>query len=247
MTPATLKHLAELRRRLIITLALLCLAMAAVYAFKQPLLAFLLHPLLATPNAPQSIVFTAVPELFFAYLKITVWGGVFLTLPVLMYQIWCFFAPGLYKHERQAVLPQLIAAPLLFYGGGLFAYFAVLPLALKFFLGFTQQGVSALPNITDYLGLLFNFAFGFGLAFNLPVILIILMQLGVFQPQQLARWRRFAIVVVFVVATLITPPDPFSQLMLALPLVALYELAIVVGRYQQRRRQHRKSTSAPKI
>lgn len=232
MKSATLKHLAELRRRLIVTLVLLCVAMAGVYAVKEPLLAFLLKPLLATPNAPQTLVFSAVPELFFTYLKITVWGGVFLTLPILMYQIWRFFAPGLYKHERQAVLPQLIAAPVLFYGGGLFAYFGVLPLALKFFLGFAQEGVSALPNVTEYLGLLFNFAFGFGLAFNLPVILIILMQLGVFKPEQLASWRRFAVVAVFVVATLITPPDPFSQLMLALPLVGLYELAIVIGRYQ---------------
>jgi len=234
MNSKTMAHLAELRRRLIITLVILCVAMAGVYACKQPLLDFMLKPLLATPNAPQSLVYSAVPELFFAYLKITVWGGVFITLPILMYQIWRFFAPGLYKHERKAVLPQLIAAPLLFYGGGLFAYLGVLPLALKFFLGFNQQGVSALPNITDYLGLLFNFAFGFGLAFNLPVVLIILMQLGVFKPEQLARWRRFAIVAVFVVATIITPPDPFSQLMLALPLVGLYELAILIGRYQAR-------------
>ncbi len=239
MKSSTLTHLTELRRRLIITLVLLCFAMAGVYAFKEVLLGLLLQPLLNTPNAPQNIVFSAVPELFFAYLKITVWGGVFITLPILMYQIWRFFAPGLYKHERNAVLPQLIAAPLLFYGGGLFAYFAVLPLALKFFLGFNQAGVSALPNVTDYLGLLFNFAFGFGLTFNLPVILIILMQLGVLKPEQLARYRRFAIVAVFVVATLITPPDPFSQLMLALPLVALYELAILIGRYQARTKAKR--------
>lgn len=234
MKAKTLAHLTELRHRLIVTLVILCVAMTGVYVLKEPLLTFLLKPLLATPNAPQTIVFSAIPELFFAYLKITVWGGVFITLPILMYQIWRFFAPGLYKHEKKAVLPQLIAAPLLFYGGGAFAYFGVLPLALKFFLGFNQQGVSALPNVTDYLGLLFNFAFGFGLAFNLPVILIILMQLGVFKPEQLARWRRFAIVAVFVVATIITPPDPFSQLMLALPLVGLYELAILIGRYQAR-------------
>lgn len=236
MNPKTLKHLAELRRRLILTLLVLCAAMAGVYAGKEVLLAFLLQPLLATPNAPQTIVFTAVPELFFAYLKITVWGGVFLTLPVFMFQIWRFFAPGLYRHERRAVLPQLMAAPVLFYGGGVFAYFAVLPLALRFFLGFVQEGVSALPNVTDYLGLLFNFAFGFGLAFNLPVVLVLLMQLGILKPAQLARWRRFAIVAAFVVATLITPPDPFSQLMLALPLVGLYELAILIGRYQARRK-----------
>ncbi len=232
MTPATFKHLTELRRRLILSLLVLCAAMAVVYGFKAPLLNVLLQPLLATPNAPQSLVFSAVPELFFAYLKITVWGGVFLTLPVFMHQIWHFFAPGLYKHERRAVWPLLVAAPLLFYGGGLFAYLGVLPLALTFFLGFTQQGVVALPNITEYLGLLFNFAFGFGLAFNLPVVLVLLMRLGVLTHTQLARWRRFAIVAVFVLATLITPPDPFSQLLLALPLVGLYELAILIGRLQ---------------
>ena len=237
MNPKTLAHLAELRRRLIVTLVILCVAMGGVYAAKEPLLDVLLRPLMATPNAPQTLVFSAIPELFFAYLKITVWGGVFLTLPVLMYHIWRFFAPGLYQHERQAVLPQLIAAPVLFYGGGCFAYFGVLPLALKFFLGFTQPGVSALPNVTEYLGLLFNFAFGFGLAFNLPVVLVILMQLGVLEPAQLARWRRFAVVAVFVVATIITPPDPFSQLMLALPLVGLYEVAILIGRYQARRKR----------
>ncbi|PZP39064.1 MAG: twin-arginine translocase subunit TatC [Pseudomonas fluorescens] len=233
MSPALVAQLNELRWRLILVLAFMVLAMLAVYAFKVPILNGLLEPLLNHPEAPKDFVVSSVSELFFIYLKITTWGGVFVMMPFLIFQIWKFISPGLYSHERTWVRPLLAAMPVLFYGGGVFAYFVVLPLALGFFLSFSQPGVTTLPNVTEYLGLLFNFSFAFGLAFNLPVFLLLLVKVGLLSIEKLVRWRRFAIVIIFVFAAVVTPPDPFSQIFLAVPLIGLYELSILAARWMQ--------------
>lgn len=226
MSLALIKQLNELRWRLLVWLGIMGLLMVAIYAAKAPILDFLLRPLTQGPEAPEDIVFSSVPELFFVYLKITTWGGVFLSMPIFLFQIWKFLAPGLYKNERRWVAPLLTAVPVLFYAGGCFAYFVVLPLALRFFLSFEQPGLKALPNVSQYLGMLFNFAFAFGLAFNLPVFLLLLVRVGILSVEKLRRWRRFAIVIIFIFAAVVTPPDPFSQIFLAVPLIALYEAAI---------------------
>lgn len=231
MSPALIKHLNELRGRLLWAIGFMALAMVGLYCVKEFLLTFLLLPLTSSPEAPAEIVFSSVPELFFVYLRITTWGGVFVAMPFLLFQIWRFLAPGLYGHEKRWVGPLLAAVPVLFYAGGLFAYFVVLPMALRFFLGFSQPGLTALPNVSDYLKMLFNFGFAFGLAFNLPVFLLLLVKVGFLSIEKLKRWRRFAIVLIFIFSAIVTPPDPFSQIFLALPLIALYELAIWAARW----------------
>lgn len=229
MNKETFKYLGELRQRLLAVMGLLGAAVVVLYTFKDILLGWLLMPLMKGPTAPGQIVVSSVPELFFVYLKITTWGGVFVTMPFLLFQLWRFVAPGLHRHERRWVAPMLCAVPVLFYAGGAFAYFVVLPLAMNFFLSFAQPGVSALPNVSEYLGMLFNFSFAFGLAFNLPVFLLLLIKVGILSVEKLRRWRRFAIVIIFVFAAIVTPPDPFSQIFLAVPLIVLYEAAIWAG------------------
>lgn len=226
MDSSFLKYAGEIRQRLLVVFAAVGVAMLMIYLMKEELLELLMRPLTTNVHAPQQIVFSSVTELFFVYLKITTWGGLFVGMPFLLFQVWRFLAPGLYSHERRWVKPMLVAVPVLFYSGGLFAYFVVLPLALNFFLGFSQPGVSALPNVNDYLGLLFNFSFAFGLAFNLPVFLLLLIKVGILDVDKLRRWRRFAVVAILIFAAVVTPPDPFSQLFLALPLMVLYEGAI---------------------
>jgi len=235
MTPALIKHLNELRGRLIWAIVAMAVAIVGLYCVKEWLLALLLRPLTTNPGAPAQIVFSSVPELFFVYLRITTWGGVFLAMPVLLFQIWRFLSPGLYGHEKRWVGPLLAAVPVLFYAGGLFAYFVVLPLALNFFLGFRQPGLTALPNVSDYLKMLFNFGFAFGLTFNLPVFLLLLVKAGILSIEKLRRGRRFAIVLIFIFSAIVTPPDPFSQIFLALPLIALYEAAILGAVWMMRK------------
>ena len=234
MSPALIKHLNELRRRLLGVMLVIGIAMVGLYALKERLLELLLRPLTHSPDAPAQIVFSSVPELFFVYLKITTWGAVFIGMPYLLFQIWRFLSPGLYAHERRWVGPLLAAVPVLFYTGGVFAYFVVLPLALKFFLSFSQPGLTALPNVSDYLKMLFNFSFAFGLAFNLPVFLLLLVKVNILSIDKLVRGRRFAIVLIFIFAAVVTPPDPFSQIFLAVPLIALYEGAIWAARWMNK-------------
>ncbi len=237
MKKSTLKTVAEARGRLVSVLLGMLVGMGILYAFKERVLEVLMLPLTRSEFAPEQVVFTGVTELFFVYLKICTWGGVFIGMPYLLYQAWRFMAPGLYRHERRWVAPLLAAVPVLFYGGGVFAYFVVLPLALNFFLSFAQPGVQALPNVRDYLDMLFNFAFAFGLAFNLPVFLLLLVKVGILSVDLLRRWRRFAIIAIFIFAAIVTPPDPFSQLFLALPLILLYEgaiwAAVLLGREEK--------------
>lgn len=219
-------HIDTLRLSLLRIAIVMIGLMVFLFCVRERLLNVLLHPLLVNPNAPAHIVFSGIPELFFVYLKIATWGGVFIGLPYAFYELWRFLSPGLYSHEKHWVWPLLVAVPLLFYLGGVFAYVVVVPSALSFFLGFYQPGLEALPNLSDYLKFLFSMCFAMGAAFNLPVILVLLVRVGILQVEQLKRFRRFAIVLIFIVAAVMTPPDPFSQIAMAVPLVLLYEAAI---------------------
>lgn len=231
LSPAAVQQIQNLRLRLLRALGVTGALIIGLYTAKEWLLALLLKPLMEGPNAPGQVVFSAVPELFFTYLKISTWGGVFLALPYVFYELWGFISPGLYARERRMIWPLLVAVPLLFYAGGLFAYFFVTPAALGFFLSFSQPGITALPQVGDYLKLLFNFSFALGLAFNMPVVLVLLVRVGILSAETLRRGRRLAVVLVFVFAAFVTPPDPLSQILLALPLIALYEAAILATKW----------------
>lgn len=229
-SPATIRYLADVQMRLIRVVALTGVVIIFLYFNKEWLLDVLLRPVVAGSGEGRQIVALGIPELFFMYLKVCVWGGIFLTVPYLLWEVWRFLSPGLYGHEKRLLWPVLVAVPFLFYAGGLFSYLFVMPLALEFFMGFHQPGVVAMPSLREYFSFLFTMVFVMGFAFNLPTFLLLLMKVGLLKIEQLVAYRRFVFVVVFIVAAILTPPDPVSQCVMALILLMLYESAIIAAR-----------------
>jgi sec-independent protein translocase protein TatC len=187
-------------------------------------------------ESTQRLIYTGLGEAFFTYIKVAFFAGIFLTFPILAVQIWAFIAPGLYRREKRAFLPFLMATPVLFFAGGATVYYGVMPLAWEFFLSFQSGGDdTGLPiqleaRVSEYLSLVMVLIFAFGLCFQLPVLLCLLARAGMVEADMLARRRKYAIIGVFVVAAFITPPDVISQIALALPILALYEVSILLVR-----------------
>lgn len=231
-------HFSELRKRLVGVMLFFALVFVCFYSVKNPLLNALTLPVRAALPLGQTLVYTGIGELFFTYIKISALGAFAVTLPLLLWQLWRFALPGLYPHEKSMLRPYLIVVPVLFYVGVLFAFIVIVPLALQFFLGFVAQEVYALPSVKEYLGFLTRMLLAFGVSFELPVFLVLLMQTGLLKVSTLVHNRRIAIVLVFVVAAVLTPPDPLSQTLLALPMLALYEAAIVVGKKMNQKNKH---------
>jgi len=233
-----LDHLIELRRRLLWSFAAVAVAFGVCLYFVDAILAVLVRPLLEAGQ--RQLIAVAVFEQFFVRIKIALFGALMISFPVLASQIWMFVAPGLYRKEKRAFLPFLLMTPFLFAAGASLAYFVAMPLALKYLLSFGGEigGVqqTALPGIGNYLDFSTRFIFGFGVAFLLPVLLMLLERAGLVTRDQLRRGRRYAIVVAFVVAAVLTPPDVISQLLLAIPLVLLYEVSLIAIWFTERRR-----------
>ena len=224
-----IEHLTELRRRLLASVAVLVVLFFAGYYFAEDIFAFLVQPLL---DAGQGrIVFIDIFEAFFVKVKVAFFSALMVGFPFFAIQMWKFVAPGLYANEKKALLPFLLLTPFFFVGGAAFAYFVAMPWALHFLLSFEGEvgGVQqeALPGVGNYLSFSTRFLFGFGAAFLLPILLMILERAGLVTRQQLARSRRYAIVGAAVISAVLTPPDVVSQLMLLVPLYALYELALL--------------------
>ena len=227
-----LEHLVELRRRLLWSVAVLAVLFFASLYFAEAIFAFLVQPLLAAGQG--RVIFTDIFEAFFVDVKVALFTALMLGFPFFAIQMWKFVAPGLYAKEKGALLPFLLMTPVFFIAGAAFAYYIAMPWALHFLLGFQGEvgGVQkdALPGIGNYLSFCTRFIFGFGVAFLLPVLLLILERAGLVSREQLVRGRRYMIVAAFAVSAVLTPPDAISQFMLAIPLYALYELAIVAIR-----------------
>ena len=227
-----MEHLIELRRRLLWCIAALAVAFFVCMYFARDIFAVLVQPLLRAGQG--KLVYTDIFEAFFAEVKVALFAALMITFPVIATQLWKFVAPGLYAKEKKAFLPFLIMTPFFFAAGASFAYFVAMPWALKFLLGFEGNvgGVSqeALPAVGNYLSFSTRFLFGFGVAFLTPVLLMILERAGIVTREQLAKSRRYAIVVCAVVSAVLTPPDVVSQLLLLVPLYALYEFAIIAIR-----------------
>ncbi len=244
-----LDHLIELRRRLLWSVAALMAGFFVCLYFARPIFAVLVQPLLRAGQG--KLIYTDVFEAFFAEVKVAFFAALMLAFPVFATQLWRFVAPGMYAKEKRAFLPFLLMTPFFFAGGAAFAYFLAMPWALHFLLGYQGNigGVTqeALPGVGNYLSFVTRFLFGFGVAFLLPVLLMILERAGLVTRQQLAKGRRYAIVGSFAVAAVLTPPDAVSQLLLAAPLYALYEFAILSIRVTHWRaaRARRSTTSAP--
>lgn len=234
-----LDHLIELRRRLLWSLAALVVAFGGCLYFARPILGFLVAPLKAAGQV--TIINTAVTGGFIVELKVAFFAALMIAFPVIANQLWQFVAPGLYRKEKRALLPFLLATPVLFIAGASMAYFIAIPVAIKFLLGFqgdlagvTQQ---ALPEVNEYLKFVMQFIFGFGLSFLLPVLLMLLEHAGIVTYEQLKGAWRYAIVGAFAISAVLTPPDVGSQLLLAVPLVGLYFLALVAIWFTRRRRE----------
>lgn len=235
-----LDHLIELRRRLLWSAVAFFICFAACYHFSREIYSFLVQPLaniLITRGANRRLIFTALYEAFFTYLKVAFFGAAFISFPVIASQVYLFVAPGLYRSEKRAFLPFLVATPFLFVAGAALAYYFIFPAAWTFFLSFeSQDGAGGLPvqleaKVSEYLGLVMKLIFAFGVAFQLPVLLTLLAKVGIVGSKSLARYRRYAYVGMFIIAAIITPPDIITQTGLAIPLILLYEISIITARW----------------
>jgi sec-independent protein translocase protein TatC len=223
-------HLEELRRRLIICFIAIGVCFAVCYIFSKRLFEILMQPLLAAMPPDEKLIYTGLPEAFFTYLKVALLAGILLAVPVIMYQLWLFIAPGLYDKEKRLVLPIVILSSFFFVGGALFGYFIVFPFGFKFFMGFSSEYVRPLPSMREYLGFSAKLLFAFGVVFELPLFVTFLAKLGIVDVPFLKAKRKYAILLFFVFASILTPPDVITQIMMAGPLMLLYEVGIIGAR-----------------
>jgi len=239
-----IQHLIELRNRLIKSLLLISVLFIISYFFADIIYNFLVQPYANAVEGDDGrrLIFTALHETFFTYLKVALFASLFLSLPYILTQIWIFIAPGLYKNEKMVVIPYLIATPLLFLLGSALVYYLIMPLAIKFFLSFESIGGNGtLPiqleaKVNEYLSLIMRLIFAFGLSFQLPVLLTLLARVGFVSSDTLKKIRKFVIVGVFAVAAILTPPDPISQIGLGIPVLLLYELSILAVQFIEKKR-----------
>ena len=223
-------HLEELRKRLIFSFIALAVGFGISYGFKEKLFLFLSRPLEKHLPEGSTLQYISIPEAFLTYLKISLFGGLILAMPVLLYQIWRFVAPGLYEREKRYFIPFVLFSMLFFLGGASFCYYIVFPFVFRFFMSFSGGSLIAMPAIRQYLSFATRLLIAFGLVFEMPIFFFFLGRVGLVSYKGLARQRRMAVVLVFVGAALLTPPDVVSQLMLAGPLMILFELSIQIVR-----------------
>src|SRR4029077_16885741 len=244
-----LDHLVELRNRLLWSFGAIMVAFLVSYQFKETIYRFLAHPLaeIYAGEPGRKMIFTALTEAFFTYIKVSFWAAICLSFPVVAIQVWKFVAPGLYKNERKAFLPSLCATPLLFAMGASLAYFVVIPYAFRFFLSFETPGtdgslpIVSEPKVNEYLSLVMTLVFAFGVAFQLPVLLTLVARAGLITSSGLISKWRYAVVGMFAVAAVLTPPDIISQTCLAVPLIILYGVSIFSCRWVEKARAKREA------
>lgn len=234
------EHFLELKKRFLIIIAFFISAFIFCYYFSDNIYNFILKPLAEVTNTHErKVIYTGMTEAFFTYLKLSFWTAFLIIIPIISYQLYGFISPGLLENEKTIILPTLIISPLLFYLGGFFVFYLVMPSAWQFFLSFENPD-SLLPivleaRISEYLSIVMQLITAFGIAFELPVVMLILSVLKLVSAQGLKNKRRFAIVIIFILAAILTPPDVLSQIALAIPLIVLYEISIVICNFVENR------------
>jgi sec-independent protein translocase protein TatC len=244
-----LDHLIELRRRIIRSMVAFFACFVFCFFFADPIFDFLVRPLAAVWEGQEGrhLIYTALQEKFFADVKVAMFGGLALGFPIIASQVWGFVAPGLYRQEKHAFLPFLIATPIMFCAGASFVYYIFIPNAFRFFASFEEVAhdgalaITAEPKVSEYLDLIIQLILGFGIVFELPVLLTLLVSAELLETSALAKQRRYAYVAGFIISAILTPPDALSMMMMAIPLIGLYEIAIVIGRGIERSRRRKRA------
>ncbi|MBU4371160.1 MAG: twin-arginine translocase subunit TatC [Proteobacteria bacterium] len=228
-------HLEELKTRLIRILIAVGAGFGVCYLFKEWSFRVITKPLVEVLPAQSSMIFTGLPEAFFIHMKIAFFASLFLTAPYTLFEIWRFISPGLYKKERRLVFPFIFFSSILFIGGIMFGYFIALPPAFGFFVSFSTDFLKPMISFREYLGLTLKFLLAFGLCFEMPVFIFFLAKVGIVNAKMLSKNRRYAILIIFIVAAVLTPsPDAVSQILMAVPLMVLYEVSIFVAKYARK-------------
>ncbi len=233
-TPFTV-HLEELRTRLIVCFVAVGIGFSVSYFFKEQLFQILIKPLTDVMGEDDQLIFTNLPEAFFVYLKCALLAGVMISAPVILYEFWRFVAPGLYQKEKKVLLPVVLLCSFFFIGGALFGYFMVFPYGFKFFLGFATEYLKPLPSMKEYFSFASKILIAFGIVFELPLIITLFSRLGLVSVEFLKKNRKYALLLFFIGAAILTPPDVVTQAMMALPLMVLYEISILGARIFKRR------------
>lgn len=221
-----MEHLTELRDRLIRSSIAVGIGFIIAYCFKERLFDFLTAPLITALGPDSKMIYTSLPEAFLTYIKVSLLTGIAMATPVLFYEFWMFVSPGLYRNERRFFVPVVIISVFFFFIGSSFGYFFVFPFGFKFFLGFSSETIQAMPSMKEYLGFASKMLLTFGFTFELPLVLTFMGKMGLVSVDFLKKNRKYAVLIIFIVAAILTPPDVISQCMMAVPLIILYEISI---------------------
>ena len=240
-------HLEELRKRLITAFIAIGVGFVVSFGFKERLFDILVQPLIKVMKEGETLIYTGLPEAFFTYLKVSFLTGLIVASPILLYQFWMFVAPGLYKRERGMMVPIVILSSFFFIGGALFGYFVVFPWGFKFFMGFATETIRPLPSMREYFGFSAKLLLAFGLVFELPLVLTFMAKLGIVSVDFLKKNRKYALLLFFAGAAILTPPDVITQVLMALPLMVLYEISIIGAKiFGKKKPEENKSKDAEK-
>jgi sec-independent protein translocase protein TatC len=232
-----LAHLEELRRRLIICAIAIGIGFVISYFFSKQLFSLLILPLVKVLPADSQLIFTSLPEMFLTYIKVSLVAGIILAIPVIFYELWMFIIPALYQKEKRYLVPFVLFSSILFILGALFGYLIVFPYGFKFFIGFATEDIQALPSVKQYFSFAIRLLLAFGLVFEMPVVVLFLARIGLVTPDAMKRFRKFAILCSFILAAILTPPDVATQIMMALPIIILYELSILISKVVYRKKK----------
>jgi sec-independent protein translocase protein TatC len=236
-TQPFLAHLEELRKRLVVCAIAVGAGFVISYIFSKQLFSILTLPLTKVLPPESTLIFTSLPEMFIAYIKVALIAGIILAAPVIFYEIWMFIAPGLYRKEKRYFIPFVLFSTILFVVGSLFGYFVVFPYGFKFFISLATEDIQALPSVKQYFSFAIRLLLAFGLVFEMPIAVLFLTKIGLITPESMKKYRKFAILGSFILAAILTPPDVATQLMMALPVIILYELSIFISKAVYRKQE----------